>query len=373
MSLQSSVIYNKYIVGEKLGSGSFGTIYLAIDNKTNKKVAIKVESSKGEHQQLSHEKSIYKKLQGSSINGVPEIYDYYENYKLHDGSYNILVMELIGSSLEDLFDKCDRKFSLKTVLQIAIQLIKRIQYIHSCSFIHRDIKPDNFLFNNNTVYAIDFGLSKYYRDPKSHVHIKFRDDKSLTGTPRYASINAHRGFEQSRRDDLEAIGYVLVYFLQGKLPWQGLKADTKKKKYKKIMEMKMATPLNILCKRLPDEFVLYLEYAKSLNFNDKPSYDYLIGLFNKCANNNRIKLDNVYDWHLIKNVEVIPMKEEIRIKKTDKKDENRVDKDKIKTVNATKHTTIKQIRNGTKKGTLKDIEELDFDITTSSSSSYSSL
>jgi serine/threonine protein kinase len=123
MSIKSSVINNKYIVGEKLGSGSFGTIYLAIDNKTNKKVALKVESSKGDHQQLAHEKSIYKKLQGSYMNGIPEIYDFFENYKLPDGSYNILVMELIGSSLEDLFDKCGRKFSLKTVLMIAIQMI----------------------------------------------------------------------------------------------------------------------------------------------------------------------------------------------------------------------------------------------------------
>jgi len=341
MSLESSIINSRYTIGTKIGSGSFGTIYNAFDNQTNKKVALKLESTKSDHQQLYHEKSIYRKLKGNNENGIPEIYDYFKDYKLPDGNYNILVMQLVGSSLEDLFDKCNRKFSLKTTLQLAIQLIKRIQYIHSCSFLHRDIKPDNFLFNNNTVYAIDFGLSKLYRDPKTHSHIQYRDDKSLTGTPRYASINTHQGCEQARRDDLEAIGYVLVYFLQGKLPWQGLQAANKKKKYRKIMEMKIGTSLESLCRKLPSEFITYLEYVKGLNFADKPDYEYLIKLFLRCASKNNIKLDDQYDWDIISKKEIIPAVKIIRSK---------IDKGK-----ATKEE-------------VQEIADLDFDITSSSSS-----
>jgi casein kinase I family protein HRR25 len=123
--------------------------------------------------------------------------------------------------------------------------------LHSRNFIHRDVKPDNFLIGlgkkKNQVYVIDFGLAKRYRDPKTGLHIPFKDGKSLTGTARYASINTHLGIEQSRRDDLEALGYVLVYFLRGELPWQGLKSKTMNEKYEKIMEKKITTQLDVLC------------------------------------------------------------------------------------------------------------------------------
>lgn len=166
-----------------------------------------------------------------------------------------MVMELLGPSLEDLFNFCQRRFSLKTVLLLADQLISRIDFIHSRNFIHRDIKPDNFLMGlgkkGNLVYIIDFGLAKKYRDGRTHQHIPYRENKNLTGTARYASVNTHLGVEQSRRDDLESLGYVLMYFNRGALPWQGLKAATKRQKYERISEKKMSTTIDDLCKGYP--------------------------------------------------------------------------------------------------------------------------
>jgi serine/threonine protein kinase len=174
-----------------------------------------------------------------------------------------MVIDLLGPSLEDLFNFCSRKFTVKTVLMLADQMIARVEYVHSRSFIHRDIKPDNFLMGlgkrANQVNIIDFGLAKKYRDPKTHVHIPYCDNKNLTGTARYASVNTHMGIEQSRRDDLESLGYVFLYFLRGSLPWQGLQAVTKKQKYEKISEKKMRTPFEVLCKGFPNEFVLYFQ------------------------------------------------------------------------------------------------------------------
>jgi len=176
--------------------------------------------------------------------------------------------------------------------------------VHSKGFIHRDIKPDNFLMGlgkrGNQVYVIDFGLAKNYRDPKTHQHIPYKEQKNLTGTARYASINAHLGIEQSRRDDLESLGYVLLYFLRGSLPWQGLKAPTKKLKYEKISEKKIGTPVEQVCKGCPAEFAQYLNYCRAIHFEDKPDYAYLRKLFRDLFVKEGYKYDAMFDWTLLK-------------------------------------------------------------------------
>jgi casein kinase 1 len=221
-----------------------------------------------------------------------------------EGDYNVLVMDLLGPSLEDLFNFCSRKLSLKTVLMLADQMINRVEFVHSKSFLHRDIKPDNFLMGlgrrANQVYIIDFGLAKKYRDTSTHQHIPYRENKNLTGTARYASVNTHLGIEQSRRDDLESLGYVLMYFLRGSLPWQGLKAGTKKQKYEKISEKKVATSIEALCRGYPTEFASYFHYCRSLRFDDKPDYSYLKRLFRDLFIREGFQFDYVFDWTILK-------------------------------------------------------------------------
>ncbi|KAH7649808.1 casein kinase I [Cryptosporidium bovis] len=286
----------KYRLGRKIGSGSFGDIYLGTNVTNSEEVAIKLESVKSRHPQLLYESKLYKILAGGI--GVPTVHWYGI-----EGDYNVMILDLLGPSLEDLFTICNRKFSLKTVLMLADQMLNRIEFVHSKNFIHRDIKPDNFLIGRgkklNVVYIIDFGLAKKYRDPKSQAHIPYREGKNLTGTARYASINTHLGIEQSRRDDLEALGYVLMYFNRGTLPWQGLKATSKKDKYDKIMERKISTPIETLCKHHPFEFITFLNYCRALRFEDRPDYAYLRRLFKDLFFREGYQYDFIFDWSFL--------------------------------------------------------------------------
>lgn len=219
-----------------------------------------------------------------------------------EGLHNILVIDLLGPSLEDLFDLCGRRFSPKTVVMVAKQMLSRVQTIHEKNLIYRDIKPDNFLIGRqgtkaqNVIHVVDFGMAKQYRDPKTKQHIPYRERKSLSGTARYMSINTHLGREQSRRDDLEALGHVFMYFLRGGLPWQGLKAATNKQKYEKIGEKKQTTAIKDLCEGFPEEFNKYLSYVRNLGFEDTPDYDYLRDLFTKALQSAGEVEDGEYDW-----------------------------------------------------------------------------
>jgi len=296
-------IAGRYRLGRKIGGGSFGDIYIATDISSGDEVAVKLEHTKTKHPQLHVECKFYKVMQGGV--GIPFV-----KYYGCEGEYNVMVMELLGPSLEDLFNFCNRKLSLKTVLFLADQLISRIEFIHGKNFIHRDMKPDNFLMGlnkkGNQVYVIDFGLAKKFRDQRTHQHIPYRENKNLTGTARYTSINTHLGIEQSRRDDMEALGYILIYFLQGTLPWQGLRAKTKAQKYEKISEKKLSTPVEELCKGAPAEFATYQNYVRSLRFEEKPDYAYLRQLIRNLFHRQGFSYGYVFDWNTKKNDPTAP-------------------------------------------------------------------
>ena len=291
-----------------VGCGAFGEIHLAYDVNMKALRAIKFEMANHKNPQLKHEYSVLEQLNkqdgvgglkgADTFTGVPKVY-YFDRL---EHKYNFMVMEFLGPSLGDLFQLKERNFGMETVLMIAIQVLSRIEYIHEKGFLHRDIKPENFVIGlnekSNLVYLIDYGLSKRYKDKNSGQHIPYRENKQLVGTVRYASVNAHLGIEQSRRDDLEGIGYVLVYFYLGRLPWQN-KTDKGKPLTQKITEKKLTTPPELLCKKMPREFSYYFHYCKNLKFEDRPDYNSLKSMFADLLMS-RMKLNGIkeliYDW-----------------------------------------------------------------------------
>lgn len=287
----------RYKIIKKIGEGAFGKVYKGEHRETKEYVAIKIEKkTENTINRLKHESLVYDYFKNTI--GFPKIYKFIE--RKND---LVFIMEFLGPNLEELFNYCKKSFTLKTVLMIAIQILNRIEKLHNRGFIHRDIKPDNFLIGvkkskKGRIFLIDLGLSKKYITGKNK-HIPYNDKKNFTGSYRYSSIRNHKGIEQSRRDDLESIGYMLIYFLTRKLPWQGLGGSSKRTKRNNIFKIKKEISLKVLCKNIPSEFLLYMKHCRSLKFTDKPNYKLLKELFINLFKTNSYKLDFVYDWNII--------------------------------------------------------------------------
>jgi serine/threonine protein kinase len=290
--LPTKVANGRFDLGQVLGEGCFGIVYSGIDSTTGLKVAVKCEQKAKSHGCLDLEADMLKLIHSP---------DYQEGFTKclwlgREGHYTCLVMDLLGKSLEDRVEERGGKLTPKTCLIVAEQAIMRVEYLHSKGILHRDIKPENFMWGLDGrihhLHLIDFGLAKRYWTQGKHAEMT--SNNALTGTVRYASINSQKGCTQSRRDDLEAVGHMLLYCLRGSLPWSGLKCTSDADRSRKIKEKKMSTPLSELCKGFPEEFEKYLAYCRGLAFKERPDYASLRNSFRQV----RKKFGGVQDHDL---------------------------------------------------------------------------
>jgi serine/threonine protein kinase len=259
------IIGNKYKIISKIGEGSFGQIFKGQNIRTNELVAIKMESVESDTKLLKNESIIYQYLNG--LAGVPSV-----KWFGKDDNYYYMVINLLGDSLQTIKNQKTR-LSLKLTLQIGFQAINLLKSIHEKGLVHRDIKPDNFLIGLNNkvknIYLIDFGFCKTYSLQNTNLKTN-----NLIGSPMYASINAHKLFDLTRRDDLESLGYMLVYFYLGSLEWEGnnfLKSE-------EYIYLKNKITENMT---VPEVLVNYIKYVRSLEFEEKPNYELLMDYFKR--------------------------------------------------------------------------------------------
>ena len=288
------IIANKYKIKYKIDEGGFGDIYLGSIIETNENILIKLEFKKcGSRNSLIKEYEIYKQLNNNIY--FPKIHLYTQ-----ERESNILILDLNGPSIKKIFSRFNKQFSLKTILMLSIQILKRLEFIHSKNIIHCDIKPDNIILgagkNLNIIQLIDFGISEFYYNLENNTHKLFKENQGFKGTITYSSINAQKEVSLSRRDDLESFGYMMIYLLKGSLPWSSLDIKEKKEKKKKILEIKETITNEELCKYCPVEFKKYFDYCKNLQFDETPDYKYLIGLFDTLFLEKKYIYDNKYDW-----------------------------------------------------------------------------
>ena len=274
-SLIGRIIFKKYVLKRLLGKGCFSKVYLGQNIIDKKSYAIKTENIFSEKQYLRDEAFRLYNLKGL---GIPELIGFGRS-----GNYRCLIQTLLGKTLNDYFYiEKKQKISNKDICIIAIQTLERIEFVHSKNYIHRDIKPSNFLFgnsDNSLIYIIDFGSARKYRNAKTGKHISQMKTQRIIGTTLFLSLNVLKGYEQSRRDDLESLGYMYIFLSKGYLPWMDLLSDNIEEILEYTKKIKNNILIEDLCKDLPKEFCYYMNYVKNLNFEEKPDYEYLKNLF----------------------------------------------------------------------------------------------
>ena len=286
------IVFKKYKVVKKIGQGAFGSVYLGNNFHDGGLVAIKIEKKNIKKPALESEAFLLKDLKAI---GIPEIISYgrVKNYR-------VLIEPLLGPDLFSIYIKNGLCFPLEDICRISIQILQRIKFVHSRNIVHRDIKPDNFLIGRedpNIIYLVDFGLSKKYRSSITKNHVKFSLTKKLTGTVRFSSPNALRGGEQSRKDDLISIGYMIIYFMKKELPWQRIRAKNDIERFIKVYLNKKELKPEILCESLPEEMTEYIKYVYKLGFEEDPDYKYLINLFKSILKKKKLDYDNLlFSW-----------------------------------------------------------------------------
>ena len=287
------VIGGKYAILGEIGGGSFGTIYKGLDLITREPVAMKFEVVKPQHPKLSLEARIYSLVKGCPGFPSPLFYG-------TQGDWNILVLPYLGLSLRSLVDAGPPRLTLKTVLMLAEQMLARLRYLHAKGIVHRDVKPDNFVIGTgasaNIVYIIDLGLAKKYRDLSTGEHAPMRKGKGFVGTGLFASIHAHEGVEQSRRDDLESLAYTLVWLLKGSLPWSHVPCTNEAQWLEAIYRKKVETPVEAVCDGLPAEFCEFLRDVRNLGYEEDPDYSAYERRFRDLFVREGFVFDYAYDW-----------------------------------------------------------------------------
>ena len=295
MNLAKRLIFNKYRVKKLLAISHLCWLYEGINEKNNERVAMKFEKIKAKHNLLESEAYILFNLKGY---GIPKFITYGKS-----GLFNVLIEELLGASINSLWDlrKNKKQFRLKNICMLSLQLLDRLEYIHSKNYIHRDIKPNNVVIGRKdpkTIYLIDFGLAHQYRSYRTGKHIKFKNIKKTFGNVRFLSTNGSGEYEQSRRDDLESLGYMAIYLATGYLPW-GNTAQLKINnciRFQAIYKLKKSITTEKLCQGLPEEFCSYINYCKNLEFEEDPNYDYLRNLFTNILIKNSQINDLQFFW-----------------------------------------------------------------------------